>query len=142
MLPPCAITTISTYHWTIRSSYQSAMQAGILSFTSAFADTVHPVIPLVLQWRTHHTLFVNKNISISIHLRMREAVRAAVGSAYNFIGHPIPTRCESCEKLPLSCIWAILLTHRPSRSCDPQQTNHSPQHALPPPESCEHTPVL
>jgi hypothetical protein len=56
-------------------------------------------------------MFVDDNISVAIRSRMHEAIHAAVGSAYDFFGHPAATRRDPClkaEKFPLEATHRIL----------------------------------
>jgi hypothetical protein len=77
--------------------------AELMAFTPAFHDQIHQgILPQYAQ-RTHHTMFVDDNITAAIRPRMTEAIRSAVGSAYDFFGHPADNRRDPClkaEKFP------------------------------------------
>jgi hypothetical protein len=70
----------------------------ISKFVPAYPDQIHQGIRPEFATRTHHTMFVDDNITAAVRSRMVEAIRAAVGSAYDFFGHPANNRRDPCLK--------------------------------------------
>jgi hypothetical protein len=77
--------------------------ADISEFSPAFPDSIHRGILPQYAHRTHHTMSVHDNVTTAIRPRMGAAIRAEVGSAYDFFGHPADNRHDPClkeEKIP------------------------------------------
>jgi hypothetical protein len=64
----------------------------ISAFDPAYPDSIQKGISQKISTRTHHTMFVDDNITAAVRSRMTEAIQAAVGSAYEFFGHPAANR--------------------------------------------------
>jgi hypothetical protein len=70
----------------------------ITAFTQAVPDACHQVIRPCFANRTHHTMFVDDTVTAAVLSRMAAAIRATVGSAYDFFGHPAGNQRDPCLK--------------------------------------------
>jgi hypothetical protein len=88
-------------------------QAETVAIVQAVPDAMHNGTPPEFCNRRNHIMFVDDNFNIEIDEDMREALRGAEKSAYEFFGHPDNDRRGSClqtEKFPdVATFWAIHL---------------------------------
>ena len=68
----------------------------IEQFVQAVPDAIHTGTPSEFEDRLNHIMFVDDNICIEIRQRIKQAIRAAVASAYDLFGQPDGDRRGSC----------------------------------------------
>jgi hypothetical protein len=84
----------------------------IAAFTQAVPDAIHQDIHPHFANRTHHTTFVDDNVTAEVRSHMAEAIRVAVGSANDFFGHPAENRRDPCLKAgKLPTMAGPVITH-------------------------------
>lgn len=80
-------------------------------FVPAVPDALHDGVPAEHASRQHLSMFVDDDVCVAIRPRMRDALRCAVGSAYQCFGHPDDDRRGSClvdEKFPMTATARVL----------------------------------